>query len=421
MNAKHFDAWTRHRFGLAAGNSAALLGLRHNQVWGEPARCEATHQRCHADALDYVAGAHLIPDMRPSPCTPWKKPLMSHRLVRVPALALLAVLLVAGPAFSKVLVGDDGPNILIGTKRADQINGKGDPDVLKGKAGNDTYIFEDGWGQDTALIEGRRGGKDTLDFSAVTTFVGVVILREFDQFDIFSEHNDRIGLDADAGIPYIETVIGGKGEGDALVTGGGPNTLNPGGGGTDILEDHGGWNEGPGSDFMIPASNDTYVGFNPSSNSGTDTIRDWGGTDVVDLRPMSSSSVTMTAIDADGSNGTEESLEIAWNLDPNIKVVIDGHFEPYDPFSSTSGMNGHIEKLIFADVTYTDKNPPTVEGLVSPESTRGKRTEMPASEMLTAEGNGDETVEVEADFAPDTHQDRANKGKKSRKAMHARR
>jgi hypothetical protein len=345
---------------------------------------------------------------------------MSHRVVRVPALALLAVLLVAGPAFSKVLVGDDGPNILIGTKRADQINGKGDPDVLKGKAGNDTYIFEDGWGQDTALIEGRRGGKDTLDFSAVTTFVGVVIVREFDQFDIFSGNNDRVGRDAEAGIPYIETVIGGTGEGDALVTGGGPNTLNPGGGGTDILEDHGGYDGGRGSNVVIPASNDTYLGF--SNNTGTDTIRDWGGNDVVDLRPTSDSSVTMRAIDDDGSNGTEESLEIAWNFSPNIKVVINGHFEPFDPLSSQSGMDGHIEKLIFKDVIYTDKNPPPiVESTVSGEATRDKRTEVPASEMLTAEGNGDEAVEAEADVAPDTHKDRANKGKKSRKAMHAKR
>jgi hypothetical protein len=38
----------------------------------------------------------------------------------------------------------------------------------------------------------------------------------------------------------------------------------------------------------------------------------------------------MTAIDADGSNGTEASLEIAWNFNPNIKVVINGHFGPYD-------------------------------------------------------------------------------------------
>jgi hypothetical protein len=419
MNAKHFDAWTRHRFGLAAGNSAALLGLRHNQAWGEPVRTGAALQRCRADALDHVAGAHLIPDMRPSPRTPWKKSLMSHRVVRMPALALLAVLLVAGPAFWKVLVGDDGPNILIGTKRADQINGKGDPDVLKGKAGNDTYIFEDGWGQDTALIEGRRGGKDTLDLSAVTTFVGVVIVRESDQFDISSGNNDRVGRDAEAGIPYIETVIGGKGEGDALVTGGGPNTLNPGGGGTDILEDHGGYDERPGSNFVIPVSNDTYLGFSP--NTGTDTIRDWGGTDVVDMRPISSTAVVMTAIDNDGPNGTIESLQIEMKDNANAKVVINGHYGPYEPLSSDSGMDGHIEKLIFADVTYTDKNPPNAEGLVSPESTRGKRTEMPASQMLTAEGNGDEAVEAGADVAPDTHKDRANKGKKSRKAMHARR
>ena len=122
---------------------------------------------------------------------------------------------------------------------AGAFTGKGDQDVLKGKGGNDTYFFDDGWGQDTALIEKRREGKDTLDFSAVTTFVGVVIVREFDQFDISSGNNDRIGLDPEAGIPYIETVIGGKGEGDNLTTGGGPNTLNPGGGGTDILNDYG--------------------------------------------------------------------------------------------------------------------------------------------------------------------------------------
>jgi hypothetical protein len=191
----------------------------------------------------------------------------------------------------------------------------------------------------------------------VTTFVGVVIIREFGQYDISSGNNDRVGLDPEAGIPYIETIIGGKGEGDALATGGGPNTLNPGGGGTDILEDRGGYDDGFG--FAIPASNDTYVGF--SNNNGRDTIRDWGGTDVVDLRPTSSTSVTTTKRDDDGLNGTQESLEITWNSDPNRKVVINAHFGPYDPLSSDSGMNVRIEKLIFADVTYTPKNPPPVE------------------------------------------------------------
>jgi hypothetical protein len=187
-----------------------------------------------------------------------------------------------------------------------------------------------------------------------------------------------------------------------------------------ILEDHGGYDDGPGFDPTIPASNDTYVGFN--LNTGTDTIRDWGGTDVVDMRPISSTAVVMTAIDNDGPNGTIEILQIEMKNNANAKVVINGHYGPYDPYSSDSGMDGHIEKLIFKDVIYTDKNPPPiVESTVSREATRDKRTEMPASEMLTAEGNGDEAVEAEADFAPDTHKDRANKGKKSRKAMHAKR
>jgi hypothetical protein len=342
---------------------------------------------------------------------------MSLRSLRAPALALFAGLLVAGPALSKVLEGTDGPDILIGTKRADQITGKGDPDLLQGKGGNDTYFFDDGWGQDTAIIETRRQGKDTVDFSAVDSSVLVVIVREFNQFDIFRDNNsgsdDLVGRDPETGIPYIETIIGGKGEGDALVTGGGPNTLNPGGGGTDFLEDHGGWDEGPGSEFTIPASNDTYVGFNQNSNTGPDIIRDWGGTDVVDLRPTSSSSVTMTAIDDDGENGTKESLQIEWNSDPSKKVIINGHFGPHDPRSSQSGMDGHIEKLIFADVTFTDKNPPQIEGTLSTEQTHDKRTEMLAPETLSAaEGSGDEKVEAGPEVAADTHQDKADKRKK---------
>jgi hypothetical protein len=341
---------------------------------------------------------------------------MSHRFLRAPALALLAVLLIAGPAFSKVLVGTDGPDILIGTKRADQINGKGDPDVLKGKGGNDTYIFENGWGQDTALIETRRGGKDTLDFSAVTGWVGVVIVREFDTFDISSESNDRIGRDPEAGIPYIETVIGGKGEGDAITTGGGSQTLNPGGGGTDILEDHGGYDDGPGNALSIPVSNDIYMGFN--FNTGADTIRDWGGKDVVDMRPFSSTDVVMTAINNDGDvDGTEESLRIAMKSNSNIKIEIIGHFGPHDVYSSPLGLHGHIEKLIFADVTYTDKNPPpNIESTLSAKATRGKRTETPASETLSpVGGTAGEVVEAGPEVAADTHQDKADKRKKGKR------
>ena len=124
----------------------------------------------------------------------------------------------------------------------------------------------------------------------------------------------------------------------------------------------------------------------------------------------------MRAIDADGSNGTKESLEIAWNFNPNIKVVINGHFGPYDPLSSQSGMNGRIEKLIFADVIYTTKNPPNIESTRSTEATRDKRTEMPASESLsTVEGTVGEEVEAVPNVAPDTHQDKPDKRKKGKR------
>jgi hypothetical protein len=418
MDANRFGAWTRRRFGLAEGSVvAAIVALRHNRAWGAPARWGATHQGRPADARDRGAGAYLAADMRPSHRTPWKKPLVSHRFLRAPALALLAVLLVAGPAFSAIRTGTEDSETLIGTKRTDQITGAGGHDRLIGKAGNDTYFFDDNWGQDR-LIETRRGGKDTLDFTAVDSGgVLVLIVREFDKFEVSGPGNSLVLPDDDAGIPYIETVIGGQGDGDALVTGGGPQTLNPGRGRTDILQDYGGYDDGASFDPAIPASNDTYVGFN--NNTGRDTIRDWGGTDVVDMRPISSTAVIMTRIDDDGPSGTEESLQIAMQNDPDAIVVINGHYGPFDPFSSSSSMDGHIEKLIFADVTYTDKNPPVVESTGAGQATRDKRTEISASETLSAAGeNADEAVEAEANVAPDTHKDRADKGKKARKAKH---
>src|SRR5215210_6119399 len=124
MDTKHFDHRTRRHFGLAGSALTALVAF-HNKDRVALAHAGATHQGCPADAHDRVASEQLTPEMRPSHPTPWKESLMSRRFFRAPALALFAVLLVAGPAFSKVVDGTDGPDILVGTKRADQINGKG--------------------------------------------------------------------------------------------------------------------------------------------------------------------------------------------------------------------------------------------------------------------------------------------------------
>jgi len=73
-------------------------------------------------------------------------------------------------------------------------------------------------------------------------------------------------------VAVIEKVIGGQGEGDGITCGGGPHTFMPGGGVDDLLQDYGGWNDGPAGMPEIPASNDTYKGF--ADNTGTVTILD---------------------------------------------------------------------------------------------------------------------------------------------------
>ena len=108
----------------------------------------------------------LLP--HPLPRNVGKESFLRRLILLAPALALTRCPAACplGPALSKVLVGTDDPETLIGTKRNDQITGKGGLDILKGRAGNDTYFFADDWGQDF-LIEGRGQGMDTLDFSDV--------------------------------------------------------------------------------------------------------------------------------------------------------------------------------------------------------------------------------------------------------------
>ncbi len=194
-----------------------------------------------------------------------------------PTLALMAVLLVVGPALSALRIGTNGSETLTGTKGNDHITGAGGDDMLKGLAGNDTYFFASGWGADT-LIEKPGQGTDTLNFRGVTgngLFVGVV--REWTAsvfFAVWGPGSESITFSNAGGIAQIERVIGGRGDGDDIYGGGGAHTLMPGGGAGDNLTDYGGWNDGPAGRPEIPASNDTYKGF--ADNTGTVLVQDWG-------------------------------------------------------------------------------------------------------------------------------------------------
>jgi hypothetical protein len=296
-----------------------------------------------------------------------------------------ALLLASGTALAALKIGTDGPDTLIGTSSADQITGRGGNDTLKGLAGNDVYYFDDGWGVDTLeepLRVGRRsGGSDTLSFSQLDTNVQVYLIRQFGP----SNNLAISGVDrVDLGASVVENATGGRG-GDILSGGSDRNTLNPGGGGTDRLSDLGGIDGSRGFP-ELPASNDTFKGF--ESNTGTDQVTDWGGTaDVVDLRPFASSEVYVTAIDFDG-DGDQESLQIVTGA--SAQVIVVGHFGEYRDFTSCCGQQGLIEQLVFSDGTFSgqgtvgssgiagasseESSTGTVEALISASKERAEKT-----------------------------------------------
>ncbi len=311
---------------------------------------------------------------------------MRRRAILLLAGIAAALLLASGTALAALKIGTDGPDTLIGTSSADQITGRGGNDTLKGLAGNDVYYFDDGWGTDTLeepLRIGRRsGGSDTLSFSQLDTNVNVFLIRQWGASNnVAISGADRVDL----GASVVENATGGRG-GDTLSGGSDRNTLNPGGGGSDRLSDFGGWNDGSGGQPELPASNDVFKGF--ESNTGTDSVTDWGGTaDVMDLRPFASSEVYVTAVDVDG-DGDQESLQIVTGA--SAQVIVRGHFGEYSDFTSCCGQQGRIESLVFSDGTFSGQgtvgsssiagasseevSTGTVEALISTSRERAEKT-----------------------------------------------
>ena len=287
-------------------------------------------------------------------------------------VAVLLALLVASPTLSALRLGTKDAETLTGTKGKDQLTGAAGNDVLKGLAGNDTYFFADNWGNDE-LVEKPGEGTDTLNFRGVrTSGIVVHLVREWDPtfFGMDAEGpGGTIDFSTAVGQATIEKVIGGQGDGDAIETGSGPHILQPGGGALDELFDDGGYSDGPGGNPDVPVSNDIFKGF--GDNTGTDLVFDFGGTgDVVDLRPFSTDDVYIGRSDAD-ANGTEESLQIVTG--PTSQVIVGGHFGEYRQHTSRFNMQGRIEKLIFADATFTSTNGLAAATVSSAAATSGKQ------------------------------------------------
>lgn len=275
------------------------------------------------------------------------------------ALATLLAALLALPAAAKNVVGTDSPETLTGTHGADRLLGLGGDDRLQGLAGNDVYLFGNGWGSDTLVekptyrVKGKKvpGGSDTLDFRGYTAGgVQVLLIPQWRGISpIFSSAGDFTLVDTVAlGASRVENVIG-TGAADTLAGAAGPNRLVSGGGSDDFV-DYGGWNDGAGGRPELPPSDDRYEGV--GATTGVLRITDFGGAaDVVDLRPLQLGQVFMRQIDCDG-DPAGECLQILTGVGAGEVLVI-GQFGEYSSYTASTGQQGQIEALLFADKTVT--------------------------------------------------------------------
>lgn len=300
-------------------------------------------------------------------------------------------------AIAKTINGTRKADDLVGTRKADVIDGKagndwinGKPgddiltggtgkDSLEGSAGDDTYVYQNGWGLDGAVVD--WDGQDTMDFSAVTASMDIV-LASFPKETAYaaSYSTDLLAYTSTArisGDSEIENAVGGSGE-DHLYGGDETNTLQPGGGTVeDVMWDYGGWVGRFGGDdprlydfaSIDATSGDTYKGF--SSSSGFDYVVDYGGAaDKLDLSNFNfaDGEVVLTRVDSPDDGVPNESLIVAFNQYNGVMVydyfgAVQGGITPTATTDCGSGTNGTridgctishsgtIEQLVFADQT----------------------------------------------------------------------
>jgi Ca2+-binding RTX toxin-like protein len=183
-------------------------------------------------------------------------------------------------ALAAVINGNNGDNNLKGTKKADRIDGRGgddtiralrgsdrltggaDDDALNGGGGGDTYHFGDGWGVDT--LSADASGRDTLDFSALTSRVGVYLSPDPQTSEAVSG-TDTLNFPSTV---VIEDILGGSVGGD--LNGNDANNRIFGGNGGD----NGIYGEGGNDAIFGGPLRDTITG-----DSGNDTLNGGEGDD----------------------------------------------------------------------------------------------------------------------------------------------
>jgi Ca2+-binding RTX toxin-like protein len=158
--------------------------------------------------------------------------------------------------------GLGGADTLRGRGANDKLTGGPGIDNLSGALGSDTYLFDDGWGEDHIVTEG--GGVDTLDFSALSARVRVDLVPTAGQPEASSGTNTVFISNTDT---VIEKVRGGANGDD--IKGNSANNTFFGNGDLDFLRG------GSGNDALFGgAAGDAIQG-----QEGADSLAGGGGSD----------------------------------------------------------------------------------------------------------------------------------------------
>jgi Ca2+-binding RTX toxin-like protein len=213
--------------------------------------------------------------------------------------------IVLGQADNDTLLGQEGSDKLTG--------GTGDDALSGGVTGNDAYAFAEGWGQDRLTDD--FSGRDTLDFSTLTSDVRVILIASAD-YDEASDDTNTLNFPSTV---VIEDVMGGAGD-DVIGanTAAGTDANNHrffGNGGGDLLEG------GRGNDVLNGGAGADLYGFD--DGWGSDTIAaDSSGNDSLSFSVVASS----VSIDLEASDQRVEVLSDQSTLDFPSTVVIENAY-----------------------------------------------------------------------------------------------
>lgn len=175
---------------------------------------------------------------------------------------------VTGNNTANLLAGGAGNDTLIGGAGLDTLKGGSGNDTLNGGNDHDTYIFFDGFGNDTII---DTTGEDILDFTAVTAPLTINLSLSANQI---TSGGNSVTISAGT---VIETILATSGN-DTIIGNSGDNELD-GGLGNDTLS---------GGD-----GNDTFI---ETLGNGSDTMNGGNGTDTVNYDDnINSASITYNA------------------------------------------------------------------------------------------------------------------------------